>query len=206
MNLRRRYASQLAFRGRPEDWERAEKLLNNEGIAATDVDTRIKVQLLLTRGREADLTKAQAMMETLIAKSPASTAEDRFALAQIYERSLRLSVNRNTDPQKMKDLREKIFDLIRTTVATPSPDVRHLLFAVRFCLENGMVEDAKNFAGRVESLGANSFEAFEAKARIHAYENAKDLASQELERWVSLETAQKKDKASRAEVFRRTSV
>jgi tetratricopeptide (TPR) repeat protein len=205
VNLRRRYASQLAFRGRPEDWERAEKLLNNEGIAATDVDTRIKVQLLLTRGREADLTKAQAMMETLIAKSPASTAEDRFALAQIYERSLRLSVNRNTDQQKMKDLREKIFDLIRTTVATPSPDVRHLLFAVRFCLENGMVEDAKNFAGRVVSLGANSFEAFEAKARIHAYENAKDLASQELERWVSLETAQKKDKASRAEVFRRTS-
>jgi tetratricopeptide (TPR) repeat protein len=68
-----------------------------------------------------------------------------------------------------------------------------------------MVEDAKNFAGRVVSLGANSYEAFEAKARIHAYENAKDLASQELERWVSLETAQKKDKASRAEVFRRTS-
>lgn len=206
VNLRRRYASQLAFRGRPEDWERAEKLLNNEGIAETDVDTRIKVQLLLTRGREADLTKAQALMETLIRKSPAPTAEDRFALAQIYERSLRLSISRNTDLEKMKDLREKIFELIETNVSTPSPDVRHLIFAVRFCLENGMLEDAKSFAARVESLGANSFEAAEVKARIHVYENAKDLASQELERWVSLETAQKNDKASRAEVFRRTSV
>ncbi|MFN9551935.1 MAG: tetratricopeptide repeat protein, partial [Pirellulaceae bacterium] len=205
-NLLRRYASQLAFRGRPADWERAEKLLNNEGIAETDVDTRIKVQLLLTRGRETDLTKAQALMETLIRKSPAPTAEDRFALAQIYERSLRLSISRNTDLEKMKDLREKIFELIETNVSTPSPDVRHLIFAVRFCLENGMLEDAKSFAARVESLGANSFEAAEVKARIHVYENAKDLASQELERWVNLETAQKNDKASRAEVFRRTSV
>jgi tetratricopeptide (TPR) repeat protein len=206
VNLRRRYASQLAFRGRPEDWERADKLLKNEGVETTDVDNRISVQLLLTRGREADLTKAQALMEKLIGKSPSPTAADRFALAQIYERSLRLSVSRNTDQQKMKDLREKIFDLIRSTVSTPSPDVQHLLFAVRFCLENGMVEDAKSFTARVESLGVNSFEAFEAKARIHVYENAKDLASQELERWVSLETAQKKDNASRAEIFRRASV
>jgi tetratricopeptide (TPR) repeat protein len=145
-------------------------------------------------------------MEKLISKSPAPIPEDRFALAQIYERSLRLSVSRNNDQQTMKNLREKIFDLIRTSVSIPSPDVRHLLFAVRFCLENGMVEDAQNFAARVESLGANSFEAAEAKARIFSYENAKDLAIQELERWVNLETAQKKDKASRAEVFRRTSV
>jgi tetratricopeptide (TPR) repeat protein len=206
VNLRRRYASQLAFRGRPEDWERAEKLLNNEGNAETDVDTRIKVQLLLTRGREADLTKAETLMETLISKSPSPTAEDRFALAQIYERSLRLFVSRNTDQQKMRNLREKIFDLIGTTVSIPSPDVRHLLFAVRFCLENGMVEDAKNFAARVESIGGNSFESAEAKARIFVYENSKDLATQELERWVSLETAQTKDKVSRAEVYRRTSV
>jgi tetratricopeptide (TPR) repeat protein len=206
LSLRRRYASQLAFRGRPEDWERAEKLLDNEGIAESDVDTRIKVQLLLTRGREADLTKAQALMEKLISKSPAPIPEDRFALAQIYERSLRLSVSRNNDQQTMKNLREKIFDLIRTSVSIPSPDVRHLLFAVRFCLENGMVEDAKNFVARVESLGANTFEAVEAKARIFTHENAKDLAIQELERWVNLETAQKTDKGSRAEVFRRTSV
>jgi tetratricopeptide (TPR) repeat protein len=206
LNLRRRYASQLAFRGRPEDWERAEKLLNNEGVSDTDVDTRIKVQLLLTRGREADLIKAQALMETLLRKSTAPTPEDRFALAQIYERSLRLSVSRNTDPEKMKDLREKVFELIRSIASTPSPDVRHLLFAVRFCLENGMIDDAKSFAARVESIGGNSLESAEVKARIHVYENAKELAIQELERWVNLETAQRKDKASRSDVFRKTSV
>jgi tetratricopeptide (TPR) repeat protein len=106
----------------------------------------------------------------------------------------------------MKDLREKVFELIRSIASTPSPDVRHLLFAVRFCLENGMIDDAKSFAARVESIGGNSLESAEVKARIHVYENAKELAIQELERWVNLETAQRKDKASRSDVFRKTSV
>jgi len=77
----------LVRRGTDASFQEACGLLAtpSSGGAVDPVDQRLHVQLLFRRGGEENRLKAATLLEELIAGSPTVAANDRVALAQIYE-------------------------------------------------------------------------------------------------------------------------
>ncbi len=136
------------------DLPAAEQLLSAasaDGVTEAE-DVRLNVLLLMQQGGQANLNRAVALMEDIVARPKNVQTMDRLLLARLYERQAQI-----TDDAAGARARRDLAEGQLTAVAqAPDPDPTHLAALIQFFVRHGKTELAATWLGeleeRVESL------------------------------------------------------
>jgi tetratricopeptide (TPR) repeat protein len=151
---RRTLASILAARGREQDWNEAERLLNasQSQDSAYVPDNRLQAILLAQRGGSENLSRAIKIMEELTNRVEFVLDSDRLMLAQLYERQAGLTADAEASKQLLKTSRERYVDLC----ARSNPLPAHMIAFVEFLIRHKEPTEADRWLKTFETSYLNN--------------------------------------------------
>ena len=146
-SARRMLATLLASRGSDADWTQAQSLLTGQpdpGDSSGDV--RLHASLLVRRGGQENLARAQKLLEQLVANSTRSAPLDRLLLAQVYERQAYSPVDDKVRSQKLSLARREL----ETIASRSQSEWTYFVAVIDFCQRQQDMPAVEDWLGRFQ--------------------------------------------------------
>lgn len=163
---RRSYVTLLANRGSDDDWQKIEKVYENDQYSGNPDDKRLRAELLARKGKPKDLAMAQYLLESLVEDPKNRMDQDRFRLASIYILNANMAQLQDPENPQVKQLFSLAGKQLNTLTRSAQASVEYLYTYGDFLLNQDRIVEANDIADRLSAQDADHFATAYLRARL----------------------------------------
>jgi len=201
---RRSYVTLLANRGSDADWQKIEKVYENDQYSGNPDDKRLRAELLARKGKPKDLAMAQYLLESLVEDPKNRTDQDRFRLASIYILNANMAQLQDPANPQVQQLFSLAGKQLNTLTKSAQASTEYLYTYGDFLLNQDRIVEANDIADRLAVQDADHFATAFLLARLQKVSGNAKRATTLIMAWKDSQLGklgQGSDSAQRAEVL-----